>query len=335
MFGVATASYQVEGGWNEDGKGENVWDYITHLNPSYIYNNDSGDVACDTYHKWKEDVVLLKDFGVNHYRFSLSWSRILPTGFSNTVNAAGVNYYKNLIKELRNNGIEPVITLHHWDFPQPLQDIGGWTNPDMVNYFADYSRIAFKEFGGDVKFWTTFNEPKQTCEGGYGDGTLAPGIRSPGVADYICVYVVLLAHAKAYHIYDEEFRPTQNGSISIVIDAEWAEPASNSTDDMEAAERRLQFTFGLYANPIFNGNWPQVVIDRIKLRSEKENFSKSRLPEFTVEEIAYIKGTYDYFGFNSYSSSLVENVDEAPFGEPSFNNDQRLTILFLGAKESY
>ncbi|KAJ8963463.1 hypothetical protein NQ318_018946 [Aromia moschata] len=323
MFGVATSSYQVEGGWDADGKGENVWDHITHTDPSYVLNNDNGDVACDAYRKWKEDVQLLKDLGVNHYRFSISWSRVLPTGFANKVNPSGLDYYRNLAKELRANNIEPVVTLHHWDFPQPLQDVGGWTNVIMADYFADYARVVFRELGDLVKIWSTFNEPKQTCQNGYGKGSLAPAVKSSALGEYMCIHTIMLAHAKAYHIYDEEFRPTQNGSISIVLNSEWCEAATNKTEDIEAAERQRQFTLGLYAHPIYNGNWPQLAIDRVEFRSAGENFTESRLPAFTEDEIEFIKGTHDYFGLNSYRSSLIHDDEEAPFGDPKFDKDQR------------
>ncbi|KAJ8973917.1 hypothetical protein NQ317_000462 [Molorchus minor] len=327
MFGVATAAYQVEGGWDADGKGENIWDNITHKNPTFISTGENGDVACDTYNKWKEDVELLKDLGVNHYRFSISWSRVLPTGLINKINEPGIAYYKNLIKALKENNIEPVVTLYHWDLPQYLQELGGFPNPKIADYFADYARLAFREFGEDVKYWTTFNEPKQICQYSYGSGLLAPGIWTSGVGDYLCVRTVLLAHAKAYHIYDEEFREEQNGLMSIVLDTTWAEPVSNRTEDVEAAERRLQFAFGVFGNPIYNGNWPQVMIDRVGFRSENENFTESRLPEFTDEEIEYIKGTYDFVGLNSYSTELIRDVNEEGFGEPSFDKDLRVQSL--------
>ncbi|KAJ8973207.1 hypothetical protein NQ317_018956 [Molorchus minor] len=332
MFGVATAAYQVEGGWNADGKGENIWDYITHKDPTFISTGENADVACDTYNKWKEDVELLKDLGVNHYRFSISWPRVLPTGYANMllinkINEPGIAYYKNLITALKENNIEPVVTLYHWDLPQHLQELGGWPNPKIADYFADYARLAFREFGEDVKYWTTFNEPKQICQFGYGTGLFAPGISTSGVGDYLCVRTVLLAHAKAYHIYDEEFREKQNGLMSIVLDTSWAEPVSNRTEDVEAADRRLQFAFGIFGNPIYNGNWPQVVIDRVGFRSENENFTESRLPEFTDEEIEYVKDTYDFVGLNSYTTELVRDVSEEVFGEPTFDKDLRVQSL--------
>lgn len=213
-----------------------------HTNPTKIENNGTGDVACDSYHKYKEDVALVKDLGVKRYRFSLSWSRILPTGFTNQINQAGVDYYVNVLKELQKAGIEPMVTLFHWDLPQPLQDLGGWTNPLIVEYFANYARLCFQLFGPYVKLWSTFNEPKNLCLLGYGYGRNAPLIWSSGVGEYLCAHYIIKAHARAYHIYDEEFRAVQNGRISIVVDSTGFEPASNSTLDEGAVERVLQFS---------------------------------------------------------------------------------------------
>ncbi|KAJ8963456.1 hypothetical protein NQ318_018938 [Aromia moschata] len=323
MFGTATASYQVEGAWNEDGKGEHLWDRFTHINSSAIYNGENGDVAADTYHKWEEDVQLLKNLGVDFYRFSISWTRILPTGYIHKINQPGIDYYKNFIKALKANGIEPFVTIFHWDLPQSLYEIGGWANPRMADYYADYARVVIRELGEDVKYWLTFNEPKQFCRN-YEYGTVRPTIITPGTGIYMCAHTVLLSHAKVYHMYDEEFRSTQNGQMSIVINSDFGEEITNRTEDIEAAERQRHFTFGLYANPIFKGNWPQVVIDRVKFRSENENFTRSRLPEFTDEEIEYIKGTYDFVAVNTYSGRLIRDVDEPSFDTPGYNNDKKL-----------
>lgn len=321
LFGAATSSYQVEGGWNEDGKGESIWDHLTHTRPTFIANNDTADIACDSYHKYKEDVALLKHLGVNHYRFSISWPRILPTGFTNKINLPGVAYYKNLIKELKDNDIEPLITLYHWDLPQPLQDIGGWPSDFIIDAYANYARLCFELFGDEVKFWLTFNEPKQSCLAGYGMGGAAPAITMPGIADYLCAHNILRAHAKAWHIYDQEFRPTQKGKISITLDTAWYEPESNSTEDEIAAERKLQFEFGWFANAIFNGDYPEVMRTRVAERSEAEGFAESRLPLFTEDEISYIYGTHDFLGLNTYTAVLVQAIPDIPVGEPSFYND--------------
>ncbi|XP_018565438.1 myrosinase 1 [Anoplophora glabripennis] len=322
MFGVATAAYQVEGAWNEDGKGENIWDRMVHTDPSSITNNDTADVACDSYHKYKEDVELIAGLNLTHYRFSVSWSRVLPTGFANEINAKGLLYYQNLVKELKARNIEPVVTLYHWDLPQPLQEIGGWTNPNMVTYFKEYARVMIENLVG-VQYWATFNEPKQVCRAGYGVGSLAPRISSNGIADYICPYIIVKSHAEVYHMYKNDF-PDLKGKMSIVFDGQWAEPASNSTADTEAAERKMHFEFGLYANPIFLGDWPQVVKDRVSFRSEKENFTRSRLPEFTEDEISTINGTFDYLGFNHYYTRLASDVEEEDFDDIGYDRDVRV-----------
>ncbi|KAJ8923930.1 hypothetical protein NQ315_006706 [Exocentrus adspersus] len=322
LIGVASASYQIEGAWNEDGKGENIWDRFTHEDPSRIVDKSNGDIACDSYHLYKEDVALIKAVGLDFYRFSISWSRILPTGYADSVNIAGVNYYKNLIKELKDNGIEPMPALYHWDLPQPLQEIGGWLNETIVDIFADYAKLCYQLFGDDIKTWFTINEPRQVCLGGYEGGGGPPGIRSPGVGVYNCAYNLIKAHAKAFHIYDDEFRPKQNGRISMIIDETWYEPGSDSDADKEAAERDILFIFGLYADPIFKGNWPQVVIDRIAMRSKGEGLEKSRLPEFTPEEQTYIAGTADFLALNHYTTHMVNaSTVEPEFGGPSFGKD--------------
>nr|AJE75665.1 putative glycosyl hydrolase [Chrysomela lapponica] len=309
MFGTATSSYQVEGAWNEDGKGENIWDRLLHTNPNFTVNGDNGDITCNSYHKYKEDVALVKELNVTHYRFSLAWARILPNGHVDQINEAGVQYYKNLITELRANNIEPFVTIYHWDLPQTLQDEGGWPNSNIVDAFVDYARLCFQLFGDEVKYWMTFNEPKNTCWQGYGAGTKAPGIKAAGIEDYLCSHNLLKAHAKAWHVYDEEFRATQKGQVGIVIDSNWWEPSTNSSDDLEASETKLQFTFGWYAHPIFIGDYPKVMKNNIRRRSLAQGYTKSRLPEFTPEEIEFIKGTADFLGVNMYSSALVTPVE--------------------------
>lgn len=228
-FGLATASYQIEGGWNANGeccflngkescsfffkgKGANIWDTFTHQHPDRILDHSTGNIACDSYHQWRSDVALLKKIGVDFYRFSLSWSRILPQGSSNYINPNGVKYYNDLINSLLQNNIEPMVTLYHWDLPQPLQDLGGWTNVVIARYFEDFAYVCFTLFGDRVKTWITVNEPPSFCEDTYGSGNGAPGILSPGVGDYLCGRTVLLAHARVYHLYDQVFRKVQKGN---------------------------------------------------------------------------------------------------------------------------
>ncbi|CAH2210948.1 jg20405, partial [Pararge aegeria aegeria] len=179
--------------------------------------------------------------GVLPNRFSVSWTRILPSSFPDRINEAGVNYYNNLIDELLKYNIQPMLTLYHWDLPQKLQDMGGWTNPEIVTWFADYARVIYTLFGDRVKYFITINEPYQICNSGYGIDSLAPALNSKGIGEYMCAKNLLLAHAKAYRIYDEEFRSTQKGNIFISFSAQWYEPASDSVADLEAAHDANQF----------------------------------------------------------------------------------------------
>lgn len=193
------------------GKGEGIWDHLVHYNNELILDGSTGDIACDSYHKYLEDVALLKEMGVDFYRFSISWPRILPSGLSSKINPAGIQYYNNLIDALLANGIQPMITLYHWNLPQYLQDVGGWVNPKIVKYFTEFARIAFENFGDRVKTWFTINEPRIICSFGYGDVKKAPALNASGIGDYQCAYNVLKAHASVYHLYDQKFRPSQKG----------------------------------------------------------------------------------------------------------------------------
>ncbi|XP_052758518.1 lactase/phlorizin hydrolase-like [Galleria mellonella] len=325
-FGVATASYQVEGAWNEDGKSENIWDHETHKDPSPILDQSTGDIADDSYHQYKRDVEMMRELGLDYYRFSISWTRIMPTSFSDKINEAGVAYYNNLINEMLKYNIEPMVTLYHWDLPQKLQELGGWTNPQIIDWFADYARVVFTLFGDKVKIWITFNEPLIFCYFGYGSDKMAPRLNFTGIAEYMCSKNLLIAHAQAYHIYNEEFRPTRGGIIGITLSAQWYEP--DSDERTVAAEDANQFDWGIYANPIFSesGDYPAVVKERIAARSAEQGYPRSRLIQFTPQEIDYVRGTADFFGLNHYSSYLVyrnESVN-GKYPIPSYEDDAGL-----------
>ncbi|XP_025828888.1 myrosinase 1-like [Agrilus planipennis] len=322
-FGISTSAYQIEGAWNEDGKGENIWDRFTHEYPNRIADRSTGDIACDSYRQWENDINLVKDLGVTYYRFSISWSRLLPTGFSNKINPAGVRYYNNIIDKLLQNDIEPMVTLYHWDLPQPLQDLGGLTNPVIAKYFRDYAIVVYTLFGDRVKKWITFNEPWSICLSTYENGNHAPGIAMPGIGCYLCSKVLLLAHAKAYHAYDKRFRKTQNGIVGITISTFWYESKTLSEKDAVATERALQMNFGWCMNPIFSnkGDFPKVMKDRIEFVSKSQNFSESRLPTLTPSEIKYIQGTYDFLGLNHYTTRFIEEGNLTPSQVPSFDDD--------------
>lgn len=274
---------------------------------------------------------MIKYLQVDFYRFSISWPRLLPNGFANKISQDGLNYYNNLINELIKNNIEPVVTIYHWDLPQNLQDLGGWTNPLICEWFEDYARVCFTKFGDRVKTWITINEPKQIGLFGYGLGRFAPGLKMHGVGEYLSAKYIVLAHAKAYRLYDKEFRSKQKGICGISIATDYRTAASDHPEDVEAGLDAMEFEVGLYAHPIFSseGDWPERVKRRVDKKSAEQGFPRSRLPEFTREEIALVKGSSDFFGLNHYSTRFYtrKNVKASDL-IPSYEDD-------LGAKGSY
>ncbi|KAJ8315740.1 hypothetical protein KUTeg_007890 [Tegillarca granosa] len=310
VWGVGTSSYQIEGGWKDDGKGPSIWDTYAHTD-GRIEDKSNGDVACDSYNRYKEDVQLIKQMGkipyifsqVKNYRFSISWSRVLSNGTLATRNEKGIQYYKNLISELLKNGIKPLVTLYHWDLPQALQDVGGWESDKMIDYFSDYARLMFQEFGDQVKFWTTFNEPWISSLLGYGTGTSAPGIEEIGTKPYTTAHIIIKSHVKAYRI-------------------DWKEPKTQAQSDIDAAERAMQFMLGWFANPIFgNGDYPEVMKQQIADKSRKMGIP-NRLPEFTEQEKRDNLGSSDFFGINTYTTNLVSYKDNSKSTKPNHFEDQ-------------
>uniref|UniRef100_A0A8D8USJ2 Myrosinase 1 n=1 Tax=Cacopsylla melanoneura TaxID=428564 RepID=A0A8D8USJ2_9HEMI len=325
-WGCATAAYQVEGAWNEDGKGENIWDRMCHTVPESTLDRLNGDVACDSYHKYKEDVSTVKHIGFQVYRFSISWSRILPTGDTDVINEKGVQYYRNLIDELLANNIQPMVTLYHWDLPQPLQDIGGWTNGIIVDYFESYADLAFKSFGNKVKYWITINEPLEVMRG-YALTSTAPGLNTSELGgEYLTAHNLLRAHSRVYRLYEKQYRSSQGGKVSITLNAEANFPRNaSSKEDQAAADRVFQFQLGLFAHPIYSktGDYPPIVRQIVDQNSAKEGRPRSRLPRFTAEEVEQLKGSFDFFGLNHYTSILVTNKNQSSEHVlPSFTNDQ-------------
>ncbi|NWS95750.1 LPH hydrolase, partial [Mionectes macconnelli] len=325
-WGVSSSAYQIEGGWDADGKGPSIWDTFTHV-PGNVKNDDNGDIACDSYHKVEEDVYLLRALGVKNYCFSLSWPRIFPTGRNNSINSHGVDYYNRLIDGLVANNITPIVTLYHWDLPQALQDIGGWENDTLIDLFDSFADFCFRTFGDRVKFWITFNEPQIIAWLGYGQGIFPPNVQDPGSAPYRVAHILLKAHARSYHTYDDKYRASQGGVIALCPNIDWAEPKSPSNPrDIEAADRYLQFLVGWFAHPIFkNGDYPEVMKWKVGNRSELQALPSSRLPAFTAEERDYIRGTADVFCFNTYTSKIIAHSTTRlrPF---SYQHDREVSV---------
>uniref|UniRef100_A0A023F7H2 Putative beta-glucosidase lactase phlorizinhydrolase n=1 Tax=Triatoma infestans TaxID=30076 RepID=A0A023F7H2_TRIIF len=320
LFGVATSSYQIEGGWNEEGKGESMWDRILHTKPELVKDKSNGDVACDSFHLYKQDVQMVKDIGFDIYKFSISWPRVLPRGTKDYINLQGIQYYSNLIDELLMNDIQPMVTMYHWDLPQTLEEQGGWMNRKIVDYFEDYARILYTYFGDKIKLWVTINEPYPVALG-YGGAMILPALNQHGTAEYQVGHHILLAHAKAYRLYEKEFKAQQNGKVSISLDSPFYFPLTDSPEDKEAANIAMTFRLGWFANPIYSksGDYPAKMRQMIDANSKQEGLTISRLPVFTDDEISLIKGSSDFFGFQHYSSHEVKFGEQGEI--PSINRD--------------
>lgn len=295
-FGTATSAYQVEGASNEGGRGPSIWDSFARTQGK-ICDGSNGDIAVDQYHRYKEDVDLLAKLGFNAYRFSISWSRIFPDGLGTSVNKEGIAYYNNLINSLLERGITPFITLYHWDLPLNLYDsMGGWLDKQIVKYFAIYAETCFANFGDRVKNWITLNEPLQTTVNGYVNGVHAPGRSQHVISEpYIVAHHLLLSHAAAVSIYRTKFQVKQGGQIGIAVDCEWAEPLSDRTEDKEAASRRVDFLLGWFLDPIFFGDYPETMCEKLG----------DNLPKFSEEDKKLIKNSVDFVGLNHYTSRFI------------------------------
>ncbi|XP_010258106.1 PREDICTED: beta-glucosidase 6 [Nelumbo nucifera] len=302
VFGTASSSYQFEGAVKEDGRGKTVWDTYAHKFGKVV-DFSNADVAVDQYHRYNEDIVLMKDMGTDAYRFSIAWSRIFPDG-SGEINQAGIDHYDKLIDALLAQGIEPYVTLYHWDLPQALADkYNGWLDPQIIKDFAVYAETCFQNFGDRVKHWITFNEPHTFAIQGYDVGLHAPGRCSvllhlfcpagnSATEPYIVGHNVLLSHATVAQIYRKKYKPTQQGSVGISFDVMWYEPMSDSAEDIEATQRAQDFQFGWFMDPLFSGDYP------ISMRSRVGR----RLPTFSEAEAALVKGSLDFVGINHYTT---------------------------------
>ena len=291
FWGAATAAYQIEGAWKEDGKGESIWDRFAHT-PGKIKNGDTGDVACDSYHRWKDDLALAQAMNLNSYRFSISWPRIQPSG-AGAANAKGLDYYSRLVDALLAAHIRPLVTLYHWDLPQALEDAGGWPNRDTAARYTDYVQIMAQALGDRVSDWILFNEPAAFVDLGYLEGTHAPGRSS--LLDFLrAAHVVNLAQGEGFRAL-KAIRPASRAGTAYSMSA--CEPATNSEDDKLAAERAHAITNVWFLEPALHGRYPEAL---------------TFLPETAMRilsgDMERVRAPLDFIGINLYYRTIASAV---------------------------
>jgi len=295
VWGASTSSYQIEGAVDEDGRGKSIWDTYSHT-PGLVKGGDTGDVACDHYHRWVEDVEWLARGGFNAYRFSTAWPRILPTGVG-TIEHRGLDFYDRLVDGLITRGVTPWLCLYHWDLPQALQDQGGWTNRDIAEKFAEYARIVARRLGDRVKHWAMFNEPNIHALFGYGMGGHAPGLK--GLPNMLAAsHHQNLAQGRALQALRAERADLRLGTV---INVAPVRPSSASDADRRAAERFDAFWSGAFLDPLFKGAYPAVIA---------ADFD----PLIAAGDLKTIQQPIDFFGLNYYAPAWVADAPQSLFG---------------------
>lgn len=313
-WGAATAAYQIEGAWNEDGKGPSVWDMMCHQ-PGRIWNGHTGDVACDHYHRWREDIALMKELGLTAYRFSISWPRVLPEGVGR-INDAGLEFYNRLVDALLEAGIEPWATLFHWDFPLALYRRGGWLNRDSADWFAEYARVVADALSDRITHWMTLNEPQVFLGHGHQIGVHAPGLRL-GLDDVLlATHHVLLAHGRAVAVLRERARQTPfigwapAGSIATPADPsnprdwdaartvmfdQFADPPARTPSDSHSLWNNSYFS-----DPVVFGHYPEAALKKWS----------AYLPGIRPNDLKIIHAPLDFYGVNIYNSVAVRSGED-------------------------
>ncbi len=293
-FGAATAAFQIEGAAREDGKGASIWDVFC-ATAGRTAGGDTGDVACDHYHRWREDIELLRRLNLRDYRLSISWPRVLPHG-RGRINERGLGFYDRLIDGLCDAGIEPLVTVYHWDLPDDLQrELGGWACDDLPAIFADYAGVLFDRLGDRVRMWLTMNEPWVVVDAGYIHGVHPPGIRDRRMG-YVAAHNLLRGHAYAVARYRGSRHG--NGRISFALNTSYSFAASDSPADQAAAQRAMLGFGGWFGDPAVFGAYPAALRNRLG----------GLLPSFSEGDARLLRGSMDYIALNYYTSDVVRHV---------------------------
>jgi beta-glucosidase len=335
LWGAATSAYQIEGSPTADGAGRSIWHRFSHT-PGNTYLDQTGDVACDHYRRYKQDVALMSELGLQAYRFSIAWGRIFPEG-TGRVNKQGIDFYSRLVDELLERNIKPNVTLYHWDLPEALDNRGGWLNRDIANWFGDYATTLFDALGDRVSMWSTLNEPWVVMDGGYLFGVMAPGHSNLFEAPLV-THNLLRAHGSAV----QRFRSSsaaKNGKIGLVVNLEPKYPASQSAQDLDTVRRTDAYMNRQYLDPVFLGNYPE----------ELKSIFGEAWPDFSDEDLRLIGQPIDFLGINYYTRKVerydaevlplrakavpqVDSTETSTFWEVY---PQALTRILLWVKERY
>ena len=319
LWGATTAAYQVEGAAREDGRGASIWDTFSHT-PGKVFHGDTGDIACDQYHRLGEDLDIMASLGLESYRFSVAWPRIQPEG-SGPANPRGLDFYKRLVEGLRERSIEPMLTLYHWDLPQALEDRGGWTSRETSERFAEYAGIVHDALAGDVRFWVTLNEPWVSAWLGYGTGVHAPGHADPTKA-LATTHHLLLGHGLAV----ERMRASGGeGQIGITLNLSPVRPAKAERPADAGAARRVDgHANRLYLDPIFRGAYPEDILEHYRPDTDLSFIEDGDLRE--------ISAPLDFLGVNYYMRHTVREAETPRAGSILFPGVRARTVTPHGAE---
>ncbi len=288
-WGAATAAYQIEGAWNEDGKGESIWDRFSHT-PGKVRDGNTGDVACDHYHRYAEDIALMGRLGLKAYRFSIAWPRVIPGGCG-PANLAGLDFYDRLVDALLAANIQPFVTLYHWDLPQALQERGGWGNRDVCGSFAEYAALMARRLGDRVRHWTTLNEPWVIAFEGHRSGRHAPGLQDERLALQVAHHL-LVAHGLAV----QAIRASEaQAEVGIALNLWPVDPATDSPADRGAAEQAWQKDCVWFLDPLFRAHYPPAVWQA----------HGANVPTVQPGDLALISQRLDFLGVNFYARSVL------------------------------